>query len=97
MTVEEELANLFKDHGLNPSEVGYNESLGRFGVEIQAEGTDQEYLQELGGIGTNEVEMVLDNQRVRAEAPRIDGAQIPSGTVNIVGTRANLFRVKVEE
>lgn len=88
---------MFQEQGMNPEEVRYNDTLDYFLVNIGVEGTDEGLLRDIGEIGSAEpVDSAVDTDKLRMTVPRLQGTELPDGTVNVIDVMKDAhFRLEV--
>ena len=95
---EDQLRTVFRRHGMEPKEIGFNDNLDRWYVSVQADGSDDRFLEAKGEIGGDApVDHALNFTAVRAMEDRIDGEVIPDGTVNVEKIQDEYFKITIEQ
>jgi len=93
---ESQLRQLFRDHGMEPKDVRRNESLDRFEVSVQADGSDERFHRDVHEIGSEgPVDYQIDYGAVRGMQSVIDGKTIPSGVVSVEEMESEYFLITV--
>ena len=84
---KEQLRKAFQELGLNTEMIRYNPNLDRYRINIDAEGTDDQYLEGVGEIGSSgPVDVKVDTTKLRQIVRQIEEMEIPAGQVNVVDT-----------
>lgn len=99
MDTEDQIRNLFQKKGLNPEKIRYNDSLDYYLVNIGVEGTEEQFLEGVMGLGSTEpVDETVDTDKLKSMESRIQGSKVPAGTVNVINTMSDAhFKVEVDE
>jgi hypothetical protein len=96
--IEQQLRTVFNDHGMEPSEISYNENTDVYNVSIGVEGTDARYLRSTSEIGADgPTDRQIDIRKVRAMQEQIDGTSILDGTLRVVGIESEYIQIAIDD
>lgn len=99
MAAKDQIHDLFQNMGMRPEKIRYNDNLDVYRVNIGVEGTEERFYRDIHEIGGSEpVDFAVDTDKLKGMVSRIQGAEIPEGTVNVTDTmRDSHFRIEVVE
>jgi len=98
MDTEDQIRNLFQQHGMNLEQIRYNPDLDYYHVNIGVEGTDDRFLEGVGEIGSEgPVGQTVDTTTLQGARHRIDSSQIDDGTVDVMNMmKDSHFQIQIE-
>lgn len=97
MSEKAEIRSVYRKMGMEPEKIRYNGNLDRYCVDIGVEDTDDSLLHGVDAFGSEKpVDTMVDTTKLGLMENRIQGAKIPSGTINVIDTmRDEHFLVEI--
>ena len=97
-STEDQLRTVFRDLGMEPKEILYNEKLEKWKVSVQADGSDDRYIRTTSEIGAGgPTGAAVDNSAVRSMKPMIDETDILAGTIDVIGHESEYIELRIDE
>lgn len=98
MNTKEQLRNLFREKGMNPEPIRYNDSLCFYLVDVGVKGTDEQYLADIQELGSSEaVDVKVDTDALKRARGSIEGSEIDAGTIVVAEMMRDAhFKIEVQ-